>query len=142
VLLREATRLPEFGVSASEHTNAIFEAMDVATMSDSDVLESRLMAGPGLRIEQRYATYDGRQFAVPAATVSREPGLCVSTLIDPDHVPVVLSLRSDRALADVVSDLDMASSHDRVTIANLLRTFRELISLGLVLVSEADPKGR
>lgn len=141
MLLREGRRMPEFGESASEHTKAIFEAMDVAMMSDSDVLESRLMAGPGLRIEQQYATYDGAQFAVPAATVSLEPGLGVSTLIDPDHVPVVLSLRADRALVDVVADLDLASSHDGATIANLLRTFRELISLGLVLVSEADLKG-
>ena len=142
VLLREATMLPKFGVSAGEHTRAIFDAIDIATMSDSEVLESRLVAAPGLRIAQQYATYDGRRFDVPAATVSREPGLGVSTLIDPDTVPVLLSLRPDHALADAVSEVEAGAGGDAETLPRILRTFRELIALGLVLRTTAGRQKR
>jgi methylase of polypeptide subunit release factors len=142
VLLREGTMLPEFAVTAGDHTKAIFAAIGIGMMSDSDLLESRLVAASGLRIEQQYAARDGRRFAIPAATVSREPGLGLGTRIDPDDVPLVLSLRPDRALADVVSDGEMGSGADAQKLVKIVRTFRELIALGMVLVPEMSSESR
>jgi hypothetical protein len=134
--------LPEFAVTAGDHTKAIFAAIGIGMMSDSDLLESRLVAASGLRIEQQYAARDGRRFAIPAATVSREPGLGLGTRIDPDDVPLVLSLRPDRALADVVSDGEMGSGADAQKLVKIVRTFRELIALGMVLVPEMSSESR
>jgi chromosome condensin MukBEF MukE localization factor len=68
--------------------------------------------------------------------------LGLGTRIDPDDVPLVLSLRPDRALADVVSDGEMGSGADAQKLVKIVRTFRELIALGMVLVPEMSSESR
>lgn len=141
LLLREGTMLPKFEVSAGDHTRTIFDAMEIGIMTDSDVRQSRLVAAGGLSIEQRYTTRDGTRFAAAAATVSRDPGLGVGTLIDADDVPVLLSLRPDRTLGEVVSEVEVGASGEGVQMARAVRTVRELIALGMVSVAANDPGG-
>ena len=87
------------------------------------------MAPSGLIVEE-CAAYDAIRDAVAPVTVFREPGLVISTLLDPDDVPVVMGLRSDRALADDVSAVGSDASEDVEKLPQLLRTLRRADRFG------------